>query len=72
MNKVGKVNLATLKSELPRGYTAKLSNRLGLSRGRVSQVLGGKNIMHPVVLEAIKLRDEYQEKLQSISQALQK
>lgn len=65
MNKVEKVDLTTLRSELPRGYTSALANRLGISRAAVSQALKGANILHPVIKEAIVLRDQHRHDLET-------
>jgi hypothetical protein len=72
MDKVEKVDLTTLRGELPRGYTSALAARLSISRAAVSQALRGTNILHPVVAEAIKLRDQHRHDLDTAAKLLSK
>jgi hypothetical protein len=72
MHKVEKVDLTTLRAELPRGYTSALASRLNITRSAVSQALRGANILHPVVAEAIKLRDQHRHDLDTAAKLLSK
>ena len=72
MEKVEKVDLTTLRAELPRGYTSAIAAKLNITRAAVSQALRGNNILHPVVAEAIRLRDLHRHDLETAKNALQK
>lgn len=72
MNKVRKVDLITLRAELPRGYTSALAAKLNISKQAVSQALRSENILHPAVQAAIKLRDQHLRDLESTKKALAK
>lgn len=72
MDKVEKVDLTTLKSQLPRGYTSAIAAKCGITRSAVSIALRGNNILHEAVQEAIKLRDFHQGQLEATKNALKK
>lgn len=65
-----KVELITLKEQLPRGYGSRISKTLGITPQGVSMALKGNNPLHPAIIEAIKIRDEYREELLNLKTAI--
>jgi len=67
-----KVDLSTLKVQLPRGYTSRISKKIGITPQAVSIALGKAepNPRHPAVIEALKIRDEYREELLNLKSAI--
>lgn len=65
-----KVEFITLKSQLPRGYGAIISKKLEITPQAVSNALRRNNPLHPAIIEAIKIRDEYREELLNLKTAI--
>ena len=57
---------------MPRGYGSLISDKLGITPQAVSMALKGNNPLHPAIIEAIKIRDEYREELLSLKKSINK
>jgi hypothetical protein len=67
-----KVDLTTLKVQLPRGYTSRISKKIGITPQAVSIALGKAepNPRHPAVIEALKLRDQHRSELIRLQESI--
>lgn len=65
-----KVDIITLKKQLPRGYGQRIARVLNITPQAVSIAMQGKNPMHPAIIEAVRIRDEHREQLQQLTDSI--